>query len=176
MERYHDEEWGRPVHDDLGLFEHLALEGFQSGLSWTVVLRKRETFRTAFAGWDPRRIALFEERDLERLLADPGIVRNRRKIEATITNARALVRLWDSGGSLDALMWAHAPARRRPGRLAAWSDVPTQTDESRALAKDLKANGFVFVGPVTMYALMQACGLVDCHFERCGAQPATALD
>ncbi len=174
MERYHDLEWGVPMHDDTGLFEHLALEGFQSGLSWAVVLKKRETFRAAFARWDARRIARFGERDIARLLADPGIVRNRRKIEATITNARALVALWKAGGTLDGLMWAHAPAKARPGRLRSWADVPTETAESHALAKDLKSHGFVFVGPVTMYALMQACGLVDCHFENCPAQTAKA--
>jgi DNA-3-methyladenine glycosylase I len=167
MERYHDEEWGKPVHDDRLLFEHLALEGFQSGLSWTVVLRKREAFTSAFAAWDAHRIARFGEKDILRLLGDTGIVRNRRKIEATIANARALVGLWNAGETLNDLMWAHAPARPRPGRLHSWADVPTETAESRALAKALKARGFVFVGPVTMYALMQACGLVDCHFENC---------
>ncbi|MCJ7827298.1 MAG: DNA-3-methyladenine glycosylase I [Demequinaceae bacterium] len=167
MERYHDEEWGKPVRDDVGLFERIVLEGFQSGLSWAIVLRKRESFRRAFAGWDVRRIAAFGEADIERLLADPGIVRNRRKIESTITNAQALVDLWDSGGSLSELVWSHTPSEPRPDRLLSWADVPTQTPESQALAKSLKAKGFVFVGPVTMYALMQACGLVDCHFEDC---------
>lgn len=174
MERYHDLEWGVPMHNDTGLFEHLALEGFQSGLSWSVVLRKRETFRAAFAQWDARRIARFGERDIARLLADPGIVRNRRKIEATITNAKALVALWKSGGTLDELLWSHAPAQARPSRLRTWADVPTETAESRALAQDLKARGFVFVGPVTMYALMQACGLVDCHFENCPVRATKA--
>jgi DNA-3-methyladenine glycosylase I len=155
------------MHNDTGLFEHLALEGFQSGLSWSVVLKKRESFRHAFAQWDANRIAQFNERDITRLLSDPGIIRNRRKIDATITNAKALVALAHAGETLDALMWNHAPAQARPGRLRSWADVPTQTVESRALAQDLKAHGFVFVGPVTMYALMQACGLVDCHFENC---------
>jgi DNA-3-methyladenine glycosylase I len=167
MERYHDEEWGRPVRDDLGLFERIVLEGFQSGLSWAIVLRKRETFRAAFAGWDARRIADFDESDIEGLVSDPGIVRNRRKIESTITNAGALVALWDAGESLTELIWSYAPSDPRPERLLSWSDVPTETPESRALAKALKAKGFVFVGPVTMYALMQACGLVNCHFENC---------
>ncbi len=168
-ELYHDEEWGKPVRDDIGLFERIVLEGFQSGLSWAIVLRKREEFRRAFADWDARRIAGFGEADVERLLADPGIIRNRRKIGSTITNARALVALWDSGESLTDLVWAHAPDEPRPGRLLSWADVPTQTPESRALAKALKAKGFVFVGPVTMYALMQACGLVDCHLKNCPA-------
>jgi DNA-3-methyladenine glycosylase I len=170
VERYHDEEWGRPVRDDVGLFERIALEGFQSGLSWVIVLRKREAFRSAFADWDVRRIAGYDARDVERLLEDPGIVRNRRKIESTIHNARALVALWDSGATLADLVWSHAPSDPRPGRLVSWADIPTETAESRVLAKALKAKGFIFVGPVTMYALMQACGLVDCHFEDCPAR------
>lgn len=170
MERYHDEEWGRPIRDDTELFERIVLEGFQSGLSWAIVLRKREGFRRVFADWDARRIADFDEADIECLLADPGVVRNRRKIEATITNAQALVALWNAGESLTDLVWSHAPAEPRPGRLLSWADVPIQTEESRALAKALKAKGFVFVGPVTMYALMQACGLVDCHLESCSTR------
>lgn len=170
MERYHDEEWGREVRDDAALFERLTLEGFQSGLSWAIVLHKRENFRAAFAGWDARRVARFDERDIARLLDDASIVRNRRKIEATITNARALVAMGDTGESLDKLVWSFAPPERRPGALASWEDVPTKTAESTALAKALKARGFVFVGPVTMYALMQACGLVDCHLDGCPAR------
>jgi DNA-3-methyladenine glycosylase I len=171
MERYHDEEWGRPVTDDAGLFERIALEGFQSGLSWATVLRKRENFREAFAGWDARAIAGFGDRDVARLMSDAGIIRNRAKIASTITNARALVALWGSNETLSDLVWAHAPAKRRAGRIRSWADIPTATEESKALAKDLKSRGFVFVGPVTMYALMQACGLVDVHLDTCPARP-----
>jgi len=172
MERYHDEEWGQPVKDDVELFERIILEGFQSGLSWTVVLRKREAFRRAFAGWDVRRIAGYGETDIQRLLEDPGIVRNRRKIEAAIANASALVSLWDTGESLTDLVWSHAPDDPRPHRLFSWNDIPTESAESRALAKALKSKGFTFVGPVTMYALMQACGLIDCHLDDCPVRTA----
>jgi DNA-3-methyladenine glycosylase I len=170
MERYHDEEWGRPVRDDEGLFERIALEGFQSGLSWATVLRKRENFRAAFAEWDARAIAAFGEGDVARLMSDAGIIRNRVKILSTITNARALVGLWDSGQTLTDLVWAHMPSPKRRGRLRSWADVPASTEESKALTKSLKSHGFVFVGPVTMYALMQACGLVDVHLDSCPAR------
>ena len=170
MERYHDEEWGRAVRDDAELFERIALEGFQSGLSWATVLRKRENFRSAFAGWDVRAVAAFGDDDVARLMGDAGIIRNRAKIDSTITNARALAALWDSGETLANLVWAHAPAKARPGRIRSWADVPTSSEESRALAKSLKARGFVFVGPVTMYALMQACGMVDAHLDTCPAR------
>jgi DNA-3-methyladenine glycosylase I len=167
MERYHDEEWGRPVTDERGLFEHLALEGFQSGLSWSTVLHKRENFRAAFGDWDARAVAGFGEDDVARLMGDAGIVRNRVKIQSTITNAKAVVALWDAKQTLRDLIWAHAPAKPRPGRIRSWAEIPTATEESKSLAKDLKSRGFVFVGPVTMYALMQACGLVDVHLETC---------
>lgn len=170
MERYHDEEWGRAVRGDVELFERIALEGFQSGLSWATVLRKRENFRMAFAGWDARAIARFGDDDVARLMDDAGIIRNRVKIDSTITNARALVALWDSGETLADLVWLHAPAAARPGTLHSWADIPTSTDESKALAKALKARGFVFVGPITMYALMQACGMVDVHLDTCPAR------
>ena len=170
MERYHDEEWGRAVRDDAELFERIALEGFQSGLSWATVLRKRENFRSAFAGWDVRAVAAFGDDDVAHLMGDAGIIRNRAKIDSTITNARALAALWDSGETLANLVWAHAPAKARPGRIRTWADVPTSSEESRALAKALKARGFVFVGPVTMYALMQACGMVDVHLDTCPAR------
>jgi DNA-3-methyladenine glycosylase I len=167
MELYHDEEWGLPVRDDAGLLERIALEGFQSGLSWATVLRKRENFRAAFAGWDARAIASFGEDDVARLMNDAGIIRNRAKILSAITNAKALVALWDSKETLADLVWAHAPATARPDRVRVWADIPSSTEESKALAKNLKSRGFVFVGPVTMYALMQACGLVDVHLETC---------
>ncbi len=166
-ERYHDEEWGREVRDDVALFERMVLEAFQSGLSWSTVLHKRENFRAAFSDWDVRAIAAYGPDDVARLMDDAGIIRNRRKVDAAIENARALVALWDAGETLGDLVWAHQPPPTERGRFASWEDVPSQTDESRALAKALKARGFVFVGPVTMYALMQACGLLDPHLQRC---------
>ncbi len=157
------------MHGDVPLLERITLEAFQSGLSWLTILRKREAFRSAFAGFDPEVVAGYGEPDVLRLMADAGIVRNRRKIEATITNARALLQLQDAGGSLDELVWSFAPpARDRPASLA---DVPAVTPESTALSKALKANGFVFVGPTTMYAAMQACGLVDDHLADCHVPP-----
>ncbi|WP_062465354.1 DNA-3-methyladenine glycosylase I [Demequina soli] len=167
-ERYHDEEWGLPVHGDAALLERIVLEGAQSGLAWITILRKREGYRQAFAGFEPEAIAAFRDADVERLMDDAGIVRNRRKIESAIVNARATVALQEAGGSLDALFWSHAP-EPRPAAPAAWSEVPTSTPESVALAKDLKKAGFVFVGPTTMYAAMQACGLVDDHIAGCVA-------
>ena len=164
--RYHDEEWGREVRGDAELFERIVLEGFQSGLSWLTILRKREAFREAFAGFDPAAVAAFDEGDIERLMADARIVRNRRKIEAAVTNARAIVALQQSGGSLDSVVWRHAPAAREHP-FESFEDVPGFTEESKALAKELKSLGFVFVGPTTMYALMQACGLVDDHVATC---------
>lgn len=165
METYHDEEWGRPVHDENALFERLALEGFQSGLSWAIVLRKRPGFRAAFAGFDPAAVAEFGDDEVARLLADAGIVRNRLKIEATIHNARALVALHDAGGTLDEVLWRHRPASRP--RPATWADVPATSPESVALAAELKRLGFRFVGPTTAYASMQACGIVDDHLAGC---------
>jgi DNA-3-methyladenine glycosylase I len=163
---YHDEEWGRPVRDDRGLYERMVLEGFQSGLSWLTILRKRESFRAAFANFEIDAVAGFGERDVERLLADAGIVRHRGKIEAAIANARAAAAMRDAGESLGELIWAHAPPRRRraPRTL---DDVPAVTSESTALAKELKRRGFRFVGPTTAYATMQACGLVNDHLEGC---------
>jgi DNA-3-methyladenine glycosylase I len=163
---YHDEEWGRPVRDDRGLYERMVLEGFQSGLSWLTILRKRESFRAAFANFDIDTVAGFAERDVERLLADAGIVRHRGKIEAAIANARAAAALRDAGEALAELIWAHAPPRRRraPRTL---DEVPAVTPESTALAKELKRRGFRFVGPTTAYATMQACGLVNDHLEGC---------
>ena len=164
-ERYHDEEWGRPVHDERGLYEKLCLEAFQSGLAWITILRKREAFRSAFAGFDPERVARFGKRDVARLLADAGIVRNRLKVDAAIANARAAVELRDGPRALPELIWDHAPPRRRAPR--SWADVSSLTPESTALAKELKRHGFRFVGPTTAYALMQACGLVNDHLAGC---------
>jgi len=157
---YHDDEWGRPVRDSRALYEKLCLEAFQSGLSWITILRKREAFRAAFAGFDPEVVAGFSGDDVARLMADAGIVRNRAKIEAAIVNARAALEV-----DLSELLWSFAPAPRpRPTSRAA---VPALTDESKAMAKALKQRGFKFVGPTTAYALMQACGLVDDHIAGC---------
>jgi DNA-3-methyladenine glycosylase I len=162
-ERYHDEEWGRPVRDDRGLYERMVLEGFQSGLSWLTILRKRESFRAAFANFEIDVVAEFGERDVERLLSDAGIVRHRGKIEAAIANARAAAAL---DTPLSELIWSYAPSgrRRAPRSL---EDLPPITPESTALSKELKKRGFRFVGPTTAYATMQACGLVNDHLAGC---------
>jgi DNA-3-methyladenine glycosylase I len=170
---YHDTEWGRPVHGDVPIFERLTLEAFQSGLAWITILRKREGFRSAFAGFDLAAVAAFGPDDRARLLEDAGIVRNRAKVDATLTNAAAALRLVDEegDGALDRLVWSFAPeARRRPRSLA---EVQPSTPESVALAQALKRRGFVFVGPTTMYAAMQAMGLVDDHLEACHVPPAS---
>jgi len=163
---YHDTEWGVPVRGDTELLERFCLEAFQAGLAWITILRKRPAFRAAFAGFDPEAVARFADDDVTRLLADAGIVRNRAKIDATIANARAVLGLWDAGRTLTDLVWSHAPAPRA-ARLATWADVPTQSPESVALARELKAAGFRFIGPTTAYASMQACGLVDDHLAGC---------
>jgi DNA-3-methyladenine glycosylase I len=163
---YHDDEWGRPVRDDRGLYERLCLEAFQSGLSWITILRKRDAFRRAFDGFDIERVARFGPRDIERLLDDAAIVRNRAKVEAAVANARAAAGLRASGRSLAELIWSWAPRDRRPAPRSL-ADLPAQTEESRALARELKRRGFRFVGPTTAYALMQACGLVNDHLEGC---------
>ena len=160
---YHDEEWGRPVRDDTALYERLSLEAFQSGLSWLTILRKREGFRTAFAGFDPERVAAFGDADVARLMADASIVRNRAKILAAITNARAVLAL---DVPLSELLWSYAPDGGGPVPRAL-GDVPATTPESTAMAKELKRRGFAFVGPTTAYALMQACGLVNDHLAGC---------
>jgi DNA-3-methyladenine glycosylase I len=162
---YHDDEWGRSITDDDGIFERLTLEAFQSGLSWLTILRKRPAFRTAFAGFEIEAVSEFGPDDRERLLADAGIVRNRAKIDAALANARAAR---DLDGGLAALVWDFAPKRRRVPQTTA--DVPAQTDESTALAKELRRRGFVFVGPTTLYALMQAAGLVNDHLRDCWAR------
>jgi DNA-3-methyladenine glycosylase I len=163
--RYHDEEWGRPVRDERGIYERLCLEGFQSGLSWLTILRKRPAFREAFAGFDPDRVAAFGDADVERLLADAGIVRHRGKIEAAIANARATVGLRAAGEPLDELFWSHGPAAR--AAVPTLADLPATTAESIALAKRLRSSGFRFVGPTTVYAAMQACGVVNDHIADC---------
>jgi DNA-3-methyladenine glycosylase I len=174
-ERYHDEEWGRPVSDDRGLYERMVLEGFQSGLSWLTILRKRENFRAAFAGFDIETVAAYGEREIKRLLNDAGIVRHRGKIEAAIDNARAAAAMHRDGESLAALVWSHAPKdrRRAPRDLA---DLPATTRESTALAKELKRRGFRFVGPTTAYATMQACGIVNDHLAGCFVRAEVARE
>jgi len=165
---YHDTEWGRPVHGDDALFERLCLEAFQSGLSWLTILRRREGFRSAFAGFKIPAVAEFTDADKDRLLADEGIIRNRAKVEATLANAKVLAE-W-STGELDELIWSHAPdAGSRPAPRTV-QDVPAITPESTALSKDLKKRGLRFIGPTTAYALMQACGLVDDHLADCVAR------
>jgi len=174
---YHDTEWGFPVTDDHRLFEKLCLEGFQSGLSWLTILRKREAFRRAFAGFDFERVARYGPRDVERLLGDASIVRHRGKIESTINNARRCVELVEAEGSLAAYVWRFEPApETRPARLT-WEEVAemSQTAESRALAKDLKKRGWSYVGPTTVYAFMQAMGLVNDHLDGCAIRAPASL-
>jgi DNA-3-methyladenine glycosylase I len=164
-QRYHDLEWGRPVGDDIRIFEKLCLEGFQAGLSWLTILRKREGFRAAFARFDPVAVAGFEEDDVERLLRDTSIVRNRAKITATIENARAMLGLAEQGLSLAALVWRHEPAAGpTPSQTA---DLPATTPESKALSGVLRKHGFRFVGPTTVYAAMQSLGVVNDHLAGC---------
>lgn len=160
LKEYYDTEWGMPVRDEQGLFERLSLEAFQSGLSWATILRKRPAFRAAFDGFAPDVVAGYDEREVARLMADAGIVRNRRKVEATITNARATVALRDEGGLVD-LVWSFRPSETPAP--ASYVDVPTTSPESVALAKALRGSGFTFVGPTTMFALMEAVGIVDTH-------------
>ncbi len=166
---YHDTEWGRPVTDDRGLYERLTLEAFQSGLSWLTILRKREGFRAAFAGFEIERVAAFGERDFERLMGDAAIVRNRLKIEAAIANARAVAAMHRAGESLSELVWAQRPVEPRPAP-ATLEELPASTPGSKELAKQLKARGFRFVGPTTMYAAMQACGVVNDHLLGCSVR------
>ncbi len=170
--RYHDEEWGRPEHDSRALYEKLCLEAFQSGLSWLTILRKRDNFRRRFDGFAPDKLARWTPKRIEAAMADPGIVRNQAKIDATISNARVVADLADAGVDLGELLWSFAPpdrsTRARPASLA---DVAPVTPESTAMAKDLKKRGFRFVGPTTAYALMQATGMVDDHLAGCCVPP-----
>lgn len=170
--RYHDEEWGFPVTEDRRLFEKICLEGFQSGLSWLTILRKRDAFRRAFAGFDPARVARFGQRDVRRLLGDAGIVRHRGKIESTVNNARRALELAEEFGSLSAYLWRFEPdPASRPERLT-WARLRRMatTPESTALSRDLKARGWTFVGPTTVYAFMQAMGLVNDHLDGCAVR------
>ena len=162
---YHDREWGRPVTDERSLLERICLEGFQSGLSWLTILRKREGFRAAFADFEPERLARFTGADVERLLEDAAIVRHRGKIEATIANGRATAAMHAAGATLGELLWAHRPDSREP--VDDLYGLPAETPESKGLSKELKRRGFRFVGPTTAYAAMQACGVVNDHLVRC---------
>ncbi len=165
--RYHDEEWGTPLHGDRPLFEKISLEGFQAGLSWITILRRRPGFREAFDGFDIDAVAAYTDDDVERLMLDERIIRNRAKVLATIGNARITAELIrENPGALDALVWGFAPDERRP-RPRTWADIPAVTPESEALSKALRAMGFRFVGPTTMYALMQSAGIVDDHLDGC---------
>jgi DNA-3-methyladenine glycosylase I len=160
MREYYDTEWGMPVRDEHGLYERISLEAFQAGLSWATILRKRQAFRAAFANFDPDVVAMFTEADVERLLVDAGIVRNRLKIQAAITNARATIAMREEGGLVD-FVWSFQPATTPEP--ATYADIPTRSPESLALSKALRKKGFAFVGPSTMYALMEAIGMIDTH-------------
>jgi len=170
-ERYHDEEWGFPTPDERALFELLSLEAFQAGLSWRTILAKRDAFRAAFAKFEPDAVARFGRADVARLLKDEKIVRNRAKIEATIANARAVVMLRSAGEPLDALLRRYTPAHKRRAPVT-WADVPSTTVETVSLARELKKRGFRFLGPTTLYSLMQACGVVDDHLAGCPTRPS----
>jgi DNA-3-methyladenine glycosylase I len=167
MLAYHDEEWGVPSHDDVNLFEMLTLEGAQAGLSWSTILRKREGYRQAFAGFDPAAVARFGGKDVERLLADPGIIRNRLKIESTVNNAARVLEVQDELGSLDAYLWGFVDGKPIVNRWRLMSEIPAETDLSKAISKDLKRRGFRFVGPIGIYAFMQSVGMVDDHTVDC---------
>jgi DNA-3-methyladenine glycosylase I len=164
---YHDEEWGVPTHDDRDLFELLTLEGAQAGLSWTTILRKREGYRAAFAGFDPMRVARFDRKRVERLLRDPSIVRNRLKVESAVTNAGRVLEVQEEFGSLDAYLWGFVGGAPIVARRRTLRDMPAETPESKAMSKDLKKRGFRFVGPTVCYAFMQAAGLVNDHTMAC---------
>jgi DNA-3-methyladenine glycosylase I len=165
--RYHDEEWGVPSHDECHLFEMLVLEGAQAGLSWSTILNKRDAYRRAFDGFDPELVARFDELRVERLLADPGIVRNRAKVESAVANARATLDLREAQGSLEAYLWSFADEAAAQNRFSTPSDIPSQTPRSKAMSQDLKRRGFRFVGPTVCYAFMQAVGMVNDHVTGC---------
>ncbi len=165
--RYHDEEWGVPVHDDRHFFEMLILEGAQAGLAWITILRKREGYRDAFDGFDPAAVARYDDRRVAALLKNPAIVRNRRKIESAVGNARAFLRIQDEHGSFDRYVWQFVDGRPRQNRWGGMDEVPAETSESRSMSRDLKSRGFRFVGPTICYAFMQATGLVNDHLVDC---------
>lgn len=164
---YHDREWGVPVHDDMVLFEFLVLEGVQAGLSWNTVLKKRENYRRAFDGFDPRLVAKYDDRKVDRLLADPGIIRNRLKIQSAIVNARAFLAVQEEFGSFDAYLWGFVGGKPKVNRWRTLREIPTQTPEAEALSSDLKRRGFKFVGPTSCYAFMQSVGMVNDHTVDC---------
>jgi DNA-3-methyladenine glycosylase I len=164
---YHDEEWGVPVHDERRLFEMLTLEGAQAGLSWSTILNKREGYRKAFVDFDPEKVALFDSRKIARLLENPAIVRNRAKVESTVANARAVLRVQEEEGSLDALLWSFVDGAPKVNRFRRIDEIPAETAESKAMSKELKRRDFRFVGPTVCYAFMQACGLVNDHVVSC---------
>ena len=164
---YHDNEWGVPVHDDRRLFEFLVLEGAQAGLSWLTILRKREGYRRAFAGFDPVAVAAFDQHDIERLLADGGIVRNRLKLESAVTNARGLLRIQQESGSFDAYIWAFVGGKTIQNEWRSVTEIPAKTPEAEQMSNDLKKRGFRFVGPTICYAHMQATGMVNDHTVDC---------
>jgi DNA-3-methyladenine glycosylase I len=164
---YHDKEWGVPVHDDKTLFEFLILEGFQAGLSWELILRRRGSLREAFDGFDPEKVAQYTEEDVERLLDDPGMIRNRRKIEATINNARRLLKVRGEFGSFDRYIWGFVGGKPIKNRLRSFEGMPSKTERSEAMARDLKRRGFKFVGPTICYSFMQAVGMVNDHLVHC---------
>ena len=171
MISYHDREWGVPVHDDRKLFEFLVLEGAQAGLSWRTVLRKREQYRRAFRGFDPERVARFGGKEVERLLADPGIIRNRAKVESAVANARLFLEVREEMGSFDAYLWRFTGGRPIVNRFRKMSELPSQSRESVAMSGDLRARGFRFVGPTICYAFMQAVGMVNDHLVHCFRHP-----
>jgi DNA-3-methyladenine glycosylase I len=173
MVAYHDDEWGVPSRDERHLFELVVLEGAQAGLSWTTILRKRDGYRRAFAGFDLAKVARYDDKDVARLLADPGIVRNRAKVESTIANAAATLALHDEGTSLSALLWSFVDDQPIVNKWRKMSDIPSETPISKAMSKELKRRGFRFVGPTTCYALMQAAGLVDDHVLGCFRRTGT---
>lgn len=174
MRAYHDLEWGVPLHDERGLFELLTLEGAQAGLSWSTILKRREGYRSAFGGFVIERVAGFDESEVQRLLADTAIIRNRQKILSTISNARLVSQLRASGTSLDALVWSFVDGQPLDHRFTSLAQVPAMTPESEALSKELRRRGFTFVGPTICYAFMQSAGLVNDHLVNCPAQNATS--
>jgi len=167
MITYHDEEWGVPLHDDRALFEFLVLEGAQAGLSWETILKKRDNYRKAFNGFDPRRIAKYDDKKVEQLLSDPGIIRNRLKITAAIQNAKSFLAVQKEFGSFDVYIWQFVGGQPKINKLRSWSDVQAETPESQAMSKDLIRRGFKFVGPTICYAFMQAVGMVNDHLITC---------
>jgi DNA-3-methyladenine glycosylase I len=167
MLAYHDEEWGAPIHDDRRLFEMLVLEGAQAGLSWSTILHRREHYRRAFDGFDPAKVAAYAEKDVERLLGEPGVIRNRRKIESAVNNAKRLLEVQAEFGSFDAYVWGFVGGRPRVNHFTSFREMPAETEESRAMSADLKRRGFSFVGPTICYAYMQSVGMVNDHLLAC---------